>query len=174
MAVAALLIASKYEEIYVPDIQDFVFISDNAYSKKEILKMEFDILKTLEFNVQIVTPYRFLERFTKFANVSPTVKELAQYLIEVSLMEQKMLIYQPSLIASSGLFLAMRVIYRGDGEWTEELAKATKYELSALHPCFKDMCVLFTGIEHCSLQTVRKKFSLGRHLKVAQIKIAFA
>ena len=47
MAVAALLIASKYEEIYVPDIQDFVFISDNAYSKKEILKMEFDILKTL-------------------------------------------------------------------------------------------------------------------------------
>ena len=71
------MIASKYEEIYVPDIQDFVFISDNAYSKKEILKMEFDILKTLEFNVQIVTPYRFLERFTKFANVNPTVKELA-------------------------------------------------------------------------------------------------
>ena len=37
VAVAALLIASKYEEIYMPELKDFVFISDNAYTKDEIL-----------------------------------------------------------------------------------------------------------------------------------------
>ena len=33
------------------------------------------------------------------------------------------------------------------------------------------MCILFTGIEKCSLQTVRKKFSLSRFCNVAMIKI---
>lgn len=40
VSVAALLIASKYEEIYVPELCDFEFITDNAYSKEEILEME--------------------------------------------------------------------------------------------------------------------------------------
>ncbi len=65
MSVAALLIASKYEEIYVPELQDFVFITDNAYNIDEILAMERSILVTLQFNVTVPTPYRFLQRFCK-------------------------------------------------------------------------------------------------------------
>ena len=44
-----MLIASKYEEIYPPIVTDFVYITDNAYSKKEILEMEESILSNLEF-----------------------------------------------------------------------------------------------------------------------------
>ena len=40
VAVAAMLIASKYEEIYAPMVRDFVYITDNAYSREEILEME--------------------------------------------------------------------------------------------------------------------------------------
>lgn len=60
VAVAALLIAAKYEEIYVPDMKDFVFISDNAYSRQDILEMERSILITLEFNINIQSTYLFL------------------------------------------------------------------------------------------------------------------
>ena len=60
VAVAALLIASKYEEIYVPELSDFAYISDNAYTTKEILKMERDILITLEFGITTPSSYRFL------------------------------------------------------------------------------------------------------------------
>lgn len=35
-----MLIASKYEEIYAPEVKDFVYITDNAYTKDEILQME--------------------------------------------------------------------------------------------------------------------------------------
>jgi cyclin B len=35
-----MLIASKYEEIYAPEVRDFVYITDNAYTKDEILLME--------------------------------------------------------------------------------------------------------------------------------------
>lgn len=33
IGVTAMLIASKYEEIYAPEVQDFVYITDKAYSK---------------------------------------------------------------------------------------------------------------------------------------------
>lgn len=37
VGVTALMIATKYEEIYPPTIKDLVYITDNAYSKEEIL-----------------------------------------------------------------------------------------------------------------------------------------
>lgn len=33
VGVSALFIACKYEEIYPPDLKDFVYITDNAYTK---------------------------------------------------------------------------------------------------------------------------------------------
>ena len=40
VGVGAMLIASKYEEIYAPEVRDFVYITDKAYTKEEILIME--------------------------------------------------------------------------------------------------------------------------------------
>jgi cyclin B len=41
VGVTAMLIASKYEEIYAPEVKDFVYITDRAYQKEEILRQEF-------------------------------------------------------------------------------------------------------------------------------------
>src|SRR3569833_449127 len=72
VGVTAMLIASKYEEIYAPEVRDFVYITDKAYTKEEILKMEQCILQTLDFNVTVVSPFRFLEIFVKFLNMDET------------------------------------------------------------------------------------------------------
>lgn len=45
VGVAALFVASKYEELYPPEIQDFVYITDNTYTKEQILQMEKHMLK---------------------------------------------------------------------------------------------------------------------------------
>ena len=37
VGVSALLIACKYEEIYPPELKDFVFITDHAYTKEDVL-----------------------------------------------------------------------------------------------------------------------------------------
>jgi ssDNA-specific exonuclease RecJ len=47
VGVTAMLIASKYEEIYPPIVSDFVYITDNAYKREEILEMEEKMLKKL-------------------------------------------------------------------------------------------------------------------------------
>ena len=67
VGVTAMLIASKYEEIYAPIVKDFVYITDNAYTKAEILEMERKMLSTLDFNIQIVSTWVFLQRYWKVA-----------------------------------------------------------------------------------------------------------
>ena len=62
-----MLIACKYEEIYPPIVKDFVYITDNAYTKEDILQMERKILQTLDFNIQTTSAFRFLQRYSKVA-----------------------------------------------------------------------------------------------------------
>jgi hypothetical protein len=40
VGVTGLMLASKYEEIYPPEVRDYVYICDNAYTREEILLME--------------------------------------------------------------------------------------------------------------------------------------
>jgi len=65
VGVSSLLIASKYEEIYPPELKDFVYITDRAYTKQDVLEMEFLILSTLSFDITFPTSLRFLERYMK-------------------------------------------------------------------------------------------------------------
>lgn len=86
-----MLIACKYEEIYPPIVKDFVYITDNAYSKEEILVTERKMLQVLDFNIQTTSCYRFLERFSKVAKIDPLIFNLSKYLLELSLINYRML-----------------------------------------------------------------------------------
>lgn len=105
-----MLISSKYEEIYAPEVRDFVYITDKAYSKEEILTMEQSILATLDFNITTPSSFRFLERFAKINNADASLFNLARYLIELPLIEYRMLKYTPSNLASSALYLAQKIM----------------------------------------------------------------
>ena len=60
LGVAAMLVAAKYEEIFPPTIEDFVYISDNTYARADVLDMESQLLRALNFAVTVVTPFQFL------------------------------------------------------------------------------------------------------------------
>ena len=65
-----MLIASKYEEMYAPEIGDFEYITDNAYTNADIRRMECCILKALDFNLGRPLPLHFLRRNSKAGEVS--------------------------------------------------------------------------------------------------------
>ncbi|KAG4140471.1 hypothetical protein ERO13_D06G019700v2 [Gossypium hirsutum] len=67
LGVSSMLIASKYEEITPPNVEDFCYITDNTYTKDEVVKMEADILKSLKFELGNPTVKTFLRRFTRVA-----------------------------------------------------------------------------------------------------------
>jgi cyclin B len=53
VGVTAMLVASKYEEIWAPEVRDFVYISDRAYTRDQILNMEKIMLNSLRFNLTV-------------------------------------------------------------------------------------------------------------------------
>ena len=108
VGVTALLIASKYEEIYPPELKDFVYITDRAYTKQDVLSMEFSILNALSFDLTFPTPFRFLEKYSKKLGADEQMTNYASFLLELALVDIRMLQYLPSVLAASAMALAYR------------------------------------------------------------------
>ena len=65
-----MLIASKYEEMYAPQVDDFVFITDQTYSSDKIRSMERHMLKVLDYSFGTPLCLHFLRRYSRAGNVS--------------------------------------------------------------------------------------------------------
>ena len=50
LGITALMISCKHEEIDLPKIDDFTYITDNAYIKEDVINMENEVLKVLNFS----------------------------------------------------------------------------------------------------------------------------
>jgi len=147
VGVAALLISTKYEEIYPPTVKDFIYLTDKTYSREQILHMEYNILYNLQFELQQTSPYRFLERYSKIAKADSVIFFLAQYLLELALLDSKMNQYKPSLLASTAIYVALRVQLSESNRknrssqqsvWTRDLIENTGYVNSDLQNCAKN------------------------------------
>ncbi|KAI0567813.1 Cyclin [Gracilaria domingensis] len=114
VGVTAMFIASKYEEIYAPEVGDFVYISDKAYTKDEILSMEAFILNALNFDVTVPSSLTFMRRCLNAAKtISGTDlaahRHLTHYLIELALQDSAMLEFRPSVRAAAACRLSARL-----------------------------------------------------------------
>jgi cyclin B len=165
-----MLIACKYEEIYPPIVRDFVYITDNAYTKEEILDMERKMLQVLDFNIQITSSYRFLERYCKIAQVDSLIFNLSRYLIELSLLHCKMLKFSNSNMAASALYLSLKMT-RHQSPWTELLVNHTHYTEQGVRPCAKELFILLQEAQTSSLEAVKKKFATPKFGEVSRIRL---
>jgi len=171
VGITSILIASKYEEIYPPELRDLVYITDNAYSSGEIIDMECKMLQKLEFNISTFSSYRFLQRYCAQMSATNQISCLAQYLIELSLIEYRALKYSQSIKAAAALYLADRLI-NGTSKWDFNMAEKTKFKEIGLKPCAKDLATMMQLVGKSSLHAVRKKFSSSKFMGVAKLKIS--
>ena len=172
VGVTAMLLASKYEEIYAPEVRDFVYITDKAYTKEQILQMEASMLNTLEFRITVPTAYVFLNRFLKVANAHTDVKlgYFATFLAERMLQEHKLLNYTPSRLAAAVVNIALRSM-RGPAAWDRKLEHYSGFSQEALRPCVKDVEELLAAPNN-SLKAVVKKYALPKFGEVSGLPVA--
>ena len=67
VGITCMLLACKFEEVNPLAIDEFVYISDGAYSKEEVLRMESLVLGKLDFSLSAGTSKAFLKGYEEVA-----------------------------------------------------------------------------------------------------------
>lgn len=175
VGVTALFIASKYEELFPPAINDFVYITDETYSAKQILQMEKKIMKVIDFNLSRPLPLHFLRRYSKAASAEDIHHAMSKYFLELVLIEYDMAHYKPSEVAASSIFLSLHLI-NGDSQlpsgfddthWTPTLEWYSRYPAEHLHPIAKKIAALARNAATAKLKSVYTKYQSQGLLKVS-------
>jgi len=110
---AALFIASKYEEITCPSVDEIVFMVDNTYDRDEILEAERFMVNMLGFELGWPGPMSFLRRISKADDYDVNTRTLSKYLLEVTIMDERFVASPPSYLAAVCHSLARRMLNKG-------------------------------------------------------------
>ncbi|XP_059402206.1 G2/mitotic-specific cyclin-B1 [Carassius carassius] len=154
VGVTAMFIASKYEEMYPPEIADFAFVTDRAYTTGQIRDMEMKILRVLDFSFGKPLPLQFLRRASKIGDVTAEHHTLAKYFLELTMVDYDMVHFPPSQVASAAYALTLKVFNCGD--WTPTLQHYMGYTEDSLVPV----------MQHIARNVVRVNEGLSKHLAV--------
>lgn len=154
-----MLIATKYEEIYPPDLKDLLSVSENKFTKEEVLKLEFDIISTLEFNFFAPSLLRFLQRYRKLSNTASDdqIFYFAQYICEISLLDAFFLKHKSSEIAAAAFVLSAKSIKKINA-WNSEMERWTGYKEKDLKVAIEDLKQFVLEVNPKFLSTLKYKF----------------
>ncbi|NP_001146465.1 Cyclin-A3-1 [Zea mays] len=175
LGVSAMLIASKYEEISPPNVEDFCYITDNTYTKQEVVKMESDILNVLKFEVGSPTAKTFLRMFIRSAQEdnkkypSLQLEFLGSYLSELSLLDYGLIRSLPSLVAASAVFVARLTLDPHTHPWSKKVQTLTGYKPSELKDCVAAIHNLQLNRTCQSMVAIREKYRQHRFKGVSAL-----
>lgn len=171
LGVTAMFTASKVEEMYAPEINDFVYITDNAFSAADIREMELRILSALNFSLNRPLPLHFLRRNSKAGDVDILQHTMAKYLIELCQVEYDMAHLYPSFVAASSLYLSLLILTPDANVtlvWTTSLEHYSSYGHMQLLPHVCKLAAVLLKARDSKLKAVYSKYSGKKLLRVAE------
>ncbi|KAK7351609.1 hypothetical protein VNO77_11184 [Canavalia gladiata] len=174
LGVSSMLIAAKYEEINPPGVDEFCSITDNTYKKTDVVKMEADVLKSLNFEMGNPTVNTFLSWFADVASENQKkpntqIEFLGCYLSELGLLDYDCLRFLPSVLAASAIFLARFIVSPEVHPWSPSLAEILGYKSIELKECVLILHDLYLSRKAASLQAVREKYKQHKFKYVANL-----
>ncbi|KXZ46124.1 hypothetical protein GPECTOR_47g389 [Gonium pectorale] len=115
LGMAAVWLAAKLTEVHPPGLADLLPLAEGAYSREQMTAMEERVLKVLSFSLTVPTPFRFAHYLMELAPLPPhpdmaaAVRQLAEALAELSLLDTGLATAQPSAAAAAAVYLAMEM-----------------------------------------------------------------
>ena len=175
LGITALMIACKHEEIDLPKIDDFIYITDNAYVKNEVIKMEEDVLIKLNFSFLYPSPIKFFEYLSLHFNFEKKHHMMGKYLMESFLLDVKNAKYKPSIISCACAYIVMKFFkmpnyhdsYNKKFYVLDETVE--RYSEHNIKECAKDICLFVDNINKTNYQACVKKYSKPEQEKVSII-----
>ena len=170
LGITCLLISCKSHEIYYPQNNKLIEMTDNAYSKEEMLTMENEILKKLNFFIVCPNPIDFYNILSKMFNFEKKQYYLGNYFIESALVNYQILKYSSSVIASSCTYLVMKY-YRINGYqklYNNFIINENNPE-DVIKDAAKEIYVLVDNLSKSKFKSLKKKYSLNQFGNVSEI-----
>ena len=169
LGIASLLISCKSQEIYYPQLKEFIDITDGAYIKSELLEMENNILRILNFNILSPTSNDFYNIIAKAFNFGKKEYFFGKYFLESSLIDYRMIKFPSSVIAVSCAYIVMKffgienykMLYSNDVVKEECPQKIIK-------EAAREVYILVKNLSQSTLKAVKDKYTLSQFLNVAQ------
>ncbi|KAI8325977.1 hypothetical protein GQ54DRAFT_268732, partial [Martensiomyces pterosporus] len=163
VGLSGLLVACKYEEMTTPHIQDFAYLAGNCYSVEEIMNAEVFMLRVLDFDMSYPSPLTFLRRVSKAEQYNMQTRTVAKYLMEICLVDHRLMPFSSSAIAAAGICLARRMLKAGP--WDGNLRHYSGYTEEELQPCMR--LVLDHLLRTQDDEFLFKKYQHRRYLKAS-------
>ena len=169
LGITCLLISCKSHEIYYPQNDKLLEMTENAYSKEEMLTMENEILKKLNFFIVCPNPIDFYNILSKMFNFEKKQYYLGNYFIESAMVNYQILKYSSSVIASSCTYLVMKY-YRINGyqKLYNNFIINEQFPEDVIKDAAKEIYVLVDNLSKSKFKSVKKKYSLTQFENVSE------
>ncbi|CAF1143541.1 unnamed protein product [Rotaria magnacalcarata] len=177
----ALLLACKYEEMAIPGMNDFVYVSDNAYSKEDMKEMERRIISTLSFDLGRPLSLNYLRRYSKIIQATDIEHTLGKYLLDLTFADHSFSHLLPSYLSACASFLSRYLLaYKRitsltsislviENLWPKLfMLYHTGYPYEQLRQGIEQLGQLLVGQDTTKLKSVQKKFSQSNMFSIAQ------
>ncbi|MES1902721.1 MAG: Cyclin-A2 [Paramarteilia canceri] len=175
---ASLLIASKFEEIYPPEVKVFSFITENSYSEKEVLEMESLILKTLGFQICVPNLRTFIQTIIELCCPSNhhthQLTLLLDYLSDIVLLECDVFSHYPPALLAFALISTAFHLLQYEHPWprnVSELAASSSISFSNLRNILVDLLDKYEQSQKNAESPVYRKYGAASYEAVSRIAI---
>ncbi|XP_038623582.1 cyclin-P [Tachyglossus aculeatus] len=115
LAVACFFLACKVEECTCPEPASLCLLGAGSFSPAELLRAERRVLSRLDFQLHYPGPLLCLRLLAALARAPQQVLLLAQYFLELSLLEAALLRWEPGRRAAAALALARGMLAEAAG-----------------------------------------------------------
>ena len=167
VGVSSYLIASKYEDIYPPYVDELSKICNFIYTSDDIIEKEYEILSGLNFDILYNSSYKFLTFLHSIVEKDNNkLFYLAQFILELSLENIDILEFSQSKRALAALLLAKKIM-QIKGSWNE-LRFYYDYNENEIKVIQKKMIIILNNvIKNKTKNSVFEKFESSRYKSVS-------
>jgi len=168
LGLGCLYISSKFQEILYPQIKDCIEATDGAYTKEELLNMEKDILKTINYSILPPSQIDFFNIISKSFKFDEKQYYLGRYLMENTLIDYNMIKYPSSVIAVSCAYIAMKICKLNNYKklYSEHIIRE-KCPQKIIKETATELCFLVKNLNLSEFKAVKEKYSSEKYHKVA-------
>ena len=183
LGISALMISCKHEEINVPKVEDFIYITDNAYNKEEVFNMEQNILNGLNYDLLYPSPIKFFEYLSLKFNFDKKQFYFGKYLMETFLLNLIWIKYLPSIIACAAAYIVMKFFKLKN--YKESYLKQWymiegKEGFNFVEPrcgvkdCAQEMCNFVDNIGNTNYLSCQKKYESDEFCSISKLIVNYA